>query len=118
MTDPSSRKIRIFMRHHHKIVYFFEEAEAINETNAISFEKFNDIVNIKLSNKIKIRNRKWAYKRLLQKSVIIKNSDDSYYIDLEKFEDYKKWYFVLVTSIVIPSILFLMLGLAWILTAI
>ncbi len=106
------------MRHHHKIVYFFKDAEAIDETSAIPYEKFDNVVNIKIGSKRKIRGRNWVFKRLLQKKVIVKNPDNYFYLDLESFEDYKKWYFVVAISIIIPSIIFLLLGIAWILTAV
>ena len=52
MAKSTTRKLPILMRHHHKIVYFFEDIEAIDEFSAIPLEKFDDLINIKVSNKI------------------------------------------------------------------
>ncbi|NHK32941.1 MAG: hypothetical protein FK730_16460 [Asgard group archaeon] len=107
-----TKKIPFLMRKHHKIVYFFEDMGAIDEANAIPLEKFDEIINYLTDYKNQVFNR------LIKKNVILKNPKDLFYLNLENFEEYKKWHFIVAVSIIIPSILFSLLGIAWILTAV
>jgi hypothetical protein len=117
MTDSSTRRIPLFLRHFHKIIYFIEDLGAIDEANAVPFAKFEKIINIELGPNRRKKGRIYAYNRLLKKSVILKTANDLFYVDLGEFEEFKKWYVVLNTSIYIPLFIFLLLGVAWILTA-
>ncbi|HUU77890.1 MAG TPA: hypothetical protein VMX55_06055 [candidate division Zixibacteria bacterium] len=60
---------------------------------------------------------------MIQKELIIpiENREDNYYLDLEKYYLFKneedKRFFIMLVSIIIPGIIFLLLGLAWILAS-
>ena len=61
---------------------------------------------------------------LVKNKVIIqvKGEEEKYYLDFDAYKDFKesddKKFFLLMVSIIIPGILFLLLGVAWIITAI
>ncbi len=60
---------------------------------------------------------------LIQNDIILQidTSEDKYYLDYDAYEEFKekrnKRDFMIIVSIVIPAILFLILGIAWIFTA-
>ena len=60
---------------------------------------------------------------MIEKELIIpiEDKEEYYYIDLEKYYTFKnnedKRFFIMLVSIIIPGIIFLLLGLAWIIAA-
>ncbi|MBK5113802.1 MAG: hypothetical protein KGD59_07815 [Candidatus Heimdallarchaeota archaeon] len=60
---------------------------------------------------------------LLKNNLLLQpdTGENTYYLDYEAYQEFKerqdKRYFMIIVSIVIPSILFLLLGIAWIFTA-
>ncbi|NHJ46473.1 MAG: hypothetical protein FK733_01675 [Asgard group archaeon] len=92
-----------------RVVNYLKNAEAFSEKTAQS------LVDSKIVNLTRV------VSTLLEEEVIDHTSEGHYYLRLEALDAFdnqrKKFMFILVTSIVIPAVLFLLLGIAWILTA-
>ena len=110
--DDELEKSKIKPKTRH-IVEQFVYLDALTKKKAIDFSKLGLDLNL--------YEKRIEY--LLQNNLILpKDSQNSkFYLDYDAYQIFKekqnKRFFMIIVSIVIPAILFLILGIAWILTA-
>ncbi len=103
----SKTKIKPKTRH---IVEQFVIIDALTNEKSIEFGQLGLDLNLYES----------RIEHLIQNDIILQidTSDDKYYLDYDAYQEFKekrnKRDFMIITSIVIPAILFLILGIAWI----
>jgi len=87
--------------------------------DAISNDKSCDLVYLNLDSNL----YESRIEHLIQNNIILQidTGEDKYYLDYDAYQKYKekrnKRDFMIIVSIVIPAILFLLLGIAWIFAA-
>jgi hypothetical protein len=96
----------------------------ISKNRIVNFLKLKEAFNSKTAHSLddlKVMNSTRVISVLMEEGVIVHTTNNHFYVRVEALEAFdeqkKKFQFILVTSIVIPAVLFLILGIAWILTA-
>ncbi|NHJ04842.1 MAG: hypothetical protein EAX90_08460 [Candidatus Heimdallarchaeota archaeon] len=113
MSKESTHKNKDSKPKRKHIIDAFVFVDAINPQNPCSLKQLGLDLNLYES----------RINFMIEKELIIpiENKEDCYYLDLDKYYNFKdeedKRFFIMLISIIIPGIIFLLLGLAWILAS-